>query len=101
MIYDGDLREPFLGELTVVGDTIESVVEYEVPRRVLAPNSEKETVVDCGGDFLMPGLVEGHAHLTFADSFDNKSIPHEEHSHVTVSRFSPHAPTPCFSSALC
>ena len=86
LIYDGGLRKPYLGELTVVGDIIESVIEYPTPGLLanVPKSSEKEAVVDCGGNTLMPGLVEGHAHLIFADTFNNKSFDFEEHMLITV-----------------
>ena len=78
-IYTGDTDPPFLGEVLVVGNRIAAVKSGSVDE---SP-SDGEEVVDCEGCVLMPGLVEGHAHITFNDSFDFK-IPPEEHTLIAM-----------------
>jgi imidazolonepropionase-like amidohydrolase len=76
-IIDGSTTKPFAGEVRVEGNRI-TVVTREgqaLPREGARP-------VDGGGATLMPGLVEAHAHVSFADTPDLHSlgdIPPEEH----------------------
>jgi imidazolonepropionase-like amidohydrolase len=74
-ILDGTGREPFAGAVRVDGHRI-----AEVAAGTLAPRPG-ETVVDGRGGTLMPGLIEPHAHLSFADvlSYDLTRLPPEEH----------------------
>ncbi len=77
MIWDGSGRDPYPGQVVVRGDRIHAV----------APASERLDAggceaVDGGGATLLPGLVEGHAHLSFcgaARNTDLGDIPTEEH----------------------
>ncbi|HEX2213358.1 MAG TPA: amidohydrolase family protein, partial [Mycobacterium sp.] len=67
----------FDAEVLVVGDRIDAV---SAPGGSLtAPEAE---VVDGQGATLMPGLIDGHAHIAFPDVPDYRqwgSIPVEEH----------------------
>ena len=74
-ILDGTGREPFTGAVRVDGNRI-----VEVAAGVPAPRTG-ETVIDGRGGTLMPGLIEPHAHLSFADvgSYDLTRLPPEEH----------------------
>jgi imidazolonepropionase-like amidohydrolase len=83
MIWDGTGRDAYRGEITVEGERIESIAEADekLPRDGMA-------VVDGGGATLMPGLVEGHAHIsyrgretTFADL---GAIPAEEQTLISM-----------------
>ena len=60
MIWDGTGRDAYRGEIAIAGERIESIAEADekLPRDGMA-------VVDGGGATLMPGLVEGHAHLSY------------------------------------
>ncbi|WP_342240037.1 metal-dependent hydrolase family protein [Inquilinus sp. OTU3971] len=100
MIWDGSGRDPYPGQVVVRGDRIHAV----------APASERldaggcETV-DGGGTTLMPGLVEGHAHLSFcgaARNTDLGDIPTEEHVLETMwnaELLLDHGFTSCYSAA--
>ena len=80
-VLDGTGREPFDGEVLVAGDRIAAVTAGG-----RGPRPEGARVVDGGGGTLMPGLIEPHAHLSFADvlSSDMTQLPPEEHMLVTV-----------------
>ncbi len=80
-ILDGTGRAPFAGSVRVGGSRIAEVS----PDPALCPRAG-ETLVDARGATLMPGLVEPHAHLSFADglSQDLTRLPPEEHMLVTV-----------------
>jgi imidazolonepropionase-like amidohydrolase len=81
-IIDGLEAEAFAGEVLVAGEHIEAVAR--APERL--PRGDAE-VIDGGGRTLMPGLVEAHAHLSFAnarDLFDLVRIPVEEHVLITL-----------------
>jgi len=80
-IFDGTGKTPFEGDLLVDGNLIESVT----PAATATPAAD--LVIDAGGRFLMPGMTEGHAHLSF-DSFtcteDLIAPPPEEHTLLTA-----------------
>ncbi|GIX29700.1 MAG: Xaa-Pro dipeptidase [Porticoccaceae bacterium] len=83
-IFDGTGRPPFTGDLLVEGERIAAVrPAAEAP----LAQAEVDRVIDAAGRFLMPGMVEGHAHLSF-DGFtcteDLISPPVEEHAFLTA-----------------
>jgi imidazolonepropionase-like amidohydrolase len=59
-IFDGNGAAPFTGDLLVEGNRIKSVFRAGERRDGIA-----DMVIDAGGRFLMPGMTEGHAHLSF------------------------------------
>ncbi|MCK9563838.1 MAG: amidohydrolase family protein, partial [Bacteroidales bacterium] len=59
-IWNGLGGEPFVGDLLVAGNRIESVG----PTAGQAP-ADADVRIDGTGKFLMPGMTEGHAHLSF------------------------------------
>ena len=74
--------EPFAGEVLVGGERIRSVARGAdvLPR-------EDSQVIDGKGAFLMPGLVESHAHLSIDNTGDLAElgrIPPEEHTLLTM-----------------
>ncbi len=69
---------PFAGEVLIDGNRIAAVARDA--ERI--DRGRAEQVIDCDGRFLMPGLVEGHCHLSFVGIAMNKElgeIPVEEH----------------------
>src|SRR5260370_2540640 len=80
-ILDGSGKAPFAGAVRVDANRITEVTPGAVP-----PPARGATVIDAGGATLMPGLVESHAHLGFADmtSQELTRLPPEEHVLVTV-----------------
>lgn len=82
-IFDGSGRDPFPGEVRVLGNRIDAVAEG-------AERIDREGVelFDCQSMTLMPGLVEGHAHLTWPSSVERvvntMKLPAEEHLLVTA-----------------
>jgi imidazolonepropionase-like amidohydrolase len=81
-VWDGSGRASFPGEVRVEGNRIVAVAagNERLPR-------DGATEVDAAGATLMPGLVEGHAHIgyrgehTFADI---GAIPPEEHTLISM-----------------
>ena len=76
-IIDGTGSEPFGGEVLVQGNRIKTVAR---DGQIDAQGAE---VVDCGGQTLMPGLIEAHAHISFCDTATLEAlgdIPPEEHT---------------------
>lgn len=57
VIFDGTGTEPRHGDLLVEGNSIASVAPADGP--------PADSEIDAGGRFLMPGMTEGHAHLSF------------------------------------
>ena len=81
-IIDGSGDEPFAGEVLVQGNRIKEIAKGG--GRVSHDGAE---VIDGGGATLMPGLVESHAHISFANTSDLESlgaIPPEEHTLLTM-----------------
>ena len=80
-VLDGSGREPFKGEVLVEGNRIVAVTAG-----TRGPRPEGAAVIEGHGGTLMPGLVEPHAHLSFADipSQELTRLPPEEHMLVTV-----------------
>jgi imidazolonepropionase-like amidohydrolase len=64
-IFDGTPNATRLGQVLVDGDKIARVAY--TPETIDAPEA---TVVDGQGGTLMPGMVEAHAHLTWASSVE-------------------------------
>ena len=80
-ILDGSGKAPFAGAVRVEANRITEVTPGAAP-----PPARGAIVIDAGGATLMPGLVESHAHLGFADmtSQELTRLPPEEHMLVTV-----------------
>jgi len=82
-IFDGTGAERFPGSVLVRGNRIARVVvgheEIDAPEAM---------VVDGRGGTLMPGMVEGHAHLTWPSSIEKvinaMALPIEEHMLTTA-----------------
>jgi len=62
LIFDGTGSEPFRGDVVVRDGTIEAVGQ---PRR---EPPEAALVIDTSGAFVMPGLIDCHAHPAFGDA---------------------------------
>src|SRR5438445_3952156 len=80
-VLDGSGKAPFAGAVRVEANRITEVTPGAVP-----PPARGAIVIDAGEATLMPGLVESHAHLGFADmtSQELTRLPPEEHMLVTV-----------------
>src|SRR5260370_35029469 len=68
-VLDGSGAEPFPAKVLVEGNRIKSI----------APGSEVLSAdgaepVDSGGATLMPGLIEAHWHISFANTADPPSL---------------------------
>jgi imidazolonepropionase-like amidohydrolase len=59
-IFDGSGAAPVPGDLVVRDTTIEQVVVGGGAEQL-----PSDTVIDCAGTTVMPGLIESHTHLTF------------------------------------
>jgi len=82
-IFDGSGAEPFAGAVRVEGQRIVSVT------RGTQPVDEGDArVIDGNGATLMPGMIEAHAHLSFASStgriIRERNLPVEEHLLITA-----------------
>jgi imidazolonepropionase-like amidohydrolase len=79
-VFDGTGAPRFPGSVLVRGNRIAAIVPGNEP--VDAPDAHL-TVVDGRGRTLMPGLVEGHAHLTWPSSIERvvntMALPIEDH----------------------
>ena len=77
-IWDGINDQEYPGEVVVENNRIKTVARG---RNAISGESAAE-VIDGNGQFLMPGLVEGHCHLSFVGPARNQDlgeIPPEEH----------------------
>ncbi|RFU49055.1 amidohydrolase family protein [Paraburkholderia sp. DHOC27] len=100
-VWDGIQDAPFEGEVLVEDNRIAAVVAGQ---RKIDPGRAAH-VVDGGGRFLMPGMIDGHCHLSFigpARNQDLGEIPPEEHLLGTCRNATfllEHGFTSCFSAA--
>jgi len=81
-VWTGDVGSAAAREVLVEGSRITSVAPV-----VAADRRQDAVVVDCGGATLMPGLVDGHSHLSFlekADIVETGFVPVEEHTLQTM-----------------
>src|SRR5258706_4904656 len=80
-VLDGTGREPFAGSVRVEGNRIAEVSAGAGPA---GPPADR--IIDGRGATLMPGLIEPHAHLSFADvvSYELTRLPPEEHLLATI-----------------
>jgi imidazolonepropionase-like amidohydrolase len=99
-IWDGTGRDPYPGQVVVRGDRIHAVAP--AGERLDAGGCE---TVDGGGATLLPGLVEGHAHISFCGATRNTDlgdVPLEEHVLETMwnaELLLDHGFTSCYSAA--
>lgn len=81
-IFDGTGSAPFAGHVRVSGNRIATVIRGTDP-----VGEQGARVIDAAGAFLMPGLIEGHGHISFidqADLMDLAVIGVEEHTLATM-----------------
>lgn len=82
-IFDGTGSVPVEGEVRIDGDRITRVAAGT--GRIDTGNAD---VIDLGGSFLMPGLIEAHAHISWPSSVNRPihtmELPAEEHLLVTA-----------------
>jgi imidazolonepropionase-like amidohydrolase len=81
-IFDGTGGKPFVGSLLIEGNRIKSVARGKPPG-----SGNADVNIDGSGKFLMPGMTEGHAHLSFdcvTATEDLITPPPEEHTLLTA-----------------
>lgn len=81
-IWDASGAEPFAGDVLVEGERIAGV-----SRQAGKLSAEDCAVVEANGLFLMPGMTEGHGHLSFDNVTATESLitpPPEEHTLLTA-----------------
>ena len=81
-IWDGSGAAAFPGDVLVEGSRIKAIAP--APERLAVDGM---TVIEARGRTLMPGLVEGHAHISFGGAVNDSdlgNIPPEEHVLLTV-----------------
>src|ERR1700760_2769256 len=77
-VWDGIHDESYPGEVLVEGNAIKAVAKGA---EHIASDAASE-VIDGQGQFLMPGMIDGHCHLSFVGPSRNQDlgeIPPEEH----------------------
>ena len=62
-VFDGEGTDPYPAEVLVEGNRIKTVARGSDPQMA----RDGAEVIDGGGNTLMPGLTEGHAHVTFTN----------------------------------
>ncbi len=101
MVWDAIADEPYAGEVLIEGNRIKAVARG---KNQLAAERASEAI-DGQGQFLMPGMVEGHCHLSFVGPARNQDlgeIPPEEHLLRTcrnATKILDHGFTSCYSAA--
>src|SRR5215208_6159030 len=82
MVWDGTGAKPFAGKVLIDGERIAAVAPQA--ENVSSDGAER---LDAAGKFLMPGMVEGHAHLSFVDTPRGTflgELPPEDHALLTM-----------------
>jgi imidazolonepropionase-like amidohydrolase len=82
MVWDGSGADAYPADVLVEGGRIRTVAR--APGQLPA---EGATAIDCKGLTLTPGLVEGHAHISFGGAVNDSdlgNIPPEEHLLLTM-----------------
>lgn len=85
-IWDGTGAETFPGDVLIEGNRIASVAPASAGLGA-ALVAEGAVEIDAAGMTLMPGLVDGHSHLSFTDIPAGPvlgAIPPEEHTLMTM-----------------
>jgi imidazolonepropionase-like amidohydrolase len=81
-IWDASGADAFFGDVLVEGSRIKAVARK--PERLAVDGA---IVIEANGRTLMPGLVEGHAHISFGGAVNDSdlgNIPPEEHMLLTA-----------------
>ena len=81
-VWDGTGAPAFPADVLVDGGRIKAIAR--MPSKL---STEGTTVIEARGRTLMPGLVEGHAHISFGGAVNDSdlgNIPPEEHVLLTV-----------------
>lgn len=81
-VWDGSGSNAFPADVLVEGNRIKAIARK--PERVTADGA---IVIEAKGRTLMPGLVEGHAHISFGGAVNDSdlgNIPPEEHMLLTA-----------------
>ena len=81
-VWDGSGAPAFLADVLVEGSRIKTIAR--APDRLATDGA---TVIEARGRTLMPGLVEGHAHISFGGAVNDSdlgNIPPEEHMLLTA-----------------
>ena len=68
-VWDGSGAAQFPADVLVEGSRIKSIVR--APERLA---SEGAFVIEARGRTLMPGLVEGHAHISFGGAVNDSDL---------------------------
>ncbi len=67
-VFDATGANPFAGDVLVEAGRIAAVT----PAR--QAQHQADQIIDAAGRFLMPGMVEGHAHLSFGDATSTEDL---------------------------
>lgn len=81
-VWDGSGTDAFPADVLVQGKRIKAIARH--PERLTADGA---IVIEARGRTLMPGLVEGHAHISFGGAINDSdlgNIPPEEHMLLTA-----------------
>ena len=81
-IFDATGKPPFAGDLAVEGNRIAAVAAAGS----IAPR-DGDSRIEAAGRFLMPGMVEGHGHMSFGDAASTDQIiapSPEAHTLITM-----------------
>jgi imidazolonepropionase-like amidohydrolase len=101
VVWDGINDASYAGEVLVEGNRIKTVTKGA--NQISSENAAE--IIDAKGMTLMPGMVEGHCHLSFVNPSRNQDlgeIPPEEHLLRTCRNATfilDHGFTSCYSAA--
>jgi imidazolonepropionase-like amidohydrolase len=72
-IFDATGAPPFVGNLLVDGTRIAAITASSLIAAD-APLPPADQIINAAGKFLMPGMVEGHAHLSFGNATNTEDL---------------------------
>ena len=81
-VFDATGKAPYAGDLAVEGKRIAAVG----PAGTITPG-DGDRLIDAAGRFLMPGMTEGHGHMSFGDAASTDQIitpSPEAHTLITM-----------------
>jgi imidazolonepropionase-like amidohydrolase len=81
-IWEGTSAAPFAGTVTIKDNRI-----VAVSKGGGFDGAKADRLIDAGGRFLMPGMVDGHAHLSFGNAATTEEIiapSPEAHTFITM-----------------
>lgn len=73
-VIDGSGDAPFLATIEIDDDRIRTVTPQSAPDPSAGSPESNDTVIDCSGYTVLPGLTEAHCHISFNDILTMETV---------------------------